>query len=696
MVEKTIKPKLFENIPVWICGIVLFVAFFLTLMSYYFPGFAFILKEGGIAPYDIVSPRSDGIINDEKTKEKQQDAENRVPIAYDVNLEIKNQELKRIDELFNICNSVITSHDSSLLTETARAEAIRVDVAKNLKITIKSSVLTELAGANTAQIETVRKGSIDVLATLFDNGINEFEVAQIPNLIQSIVLQMPGSEWTRNLVEEISRSFARQNQFLNDLETNRRKKEARDAVAPVMRTIDEGEIIIKAGDTITAEDISVIKYLGIARNIGDFRTWIGITLLPILLILALYLIAWNAKKIIFSQKTNLFLLALLTIACFTGSRFLVPITPFLAPIPLVAMLITIFFGSEISIPIMLILAPMGALFRGFGPSAVQGTVAIALGVGFAFIGFTTSLKLPAVKRFTHFFIVYLYCIAGTLLASMCFGMFSSLDKYLVLSMVGIALGSTTIQFAIALVSTPLLEYVTSHPTVFRLLELSDLNHPLLRKLLMEAPGTYQHSIMVGNIASIACEEIDANSLLARVGGYYHDIGKLKYPQYFIENQSGYNPHDMLSPENSKDIVVNHVTEGRELGYQFRIPREVTDFIESHHGTSKIGFFYHKAKELDPNTSESSFRYIGSPPKTAEQAVVMLADAVESASRATLPEPTKIEEMVGRLIDDRLHDAQLSLSPISMAQLTKVKQSFIRQLISSSHRRIPYPVETKNG
>jgi putative nucleotidyltransferase with HDIG domain len=179
--------------------------------------------------------------------------------------------------------------------------------------------------------------------------------------------------------------------------------------------------------------------------------------------------------------------------------------------------------------------------------------------------------------------------------------------------------------------------------------------------------------------------------LARVGGYYHDIGKLKYPHYFIENQQGPNPHDSLSPGLSKTIITKHVSEGLELARFYKLPQEIMGFVDTHHGTSLVGFFLLKAREKDPETEEDDFRYQGSHPRTIEQAVVMLADTIESASRAC-----HLDDLIERLVDEKLRDGQLQDSPISLSQLTAVKESFKKQLSAQYHKRIPYPAEVQHG
>jgi putative nucleotidyltransferase with HDIG domain len=241
---------------------------------------------------------------------------------------------------------------------------------------------------------------------------------------------------------------------------------------------------------------------------------------------------------------------------------------------------------------------------------------------------------------------------------------------------------------------PVLEAVLPVTTDMTLLELSDTNLPLLRRLAFEAPGTFQHSLMVANLAKAGCEAIHSNAVLAYTGSLYHDIGKILRPQYFVENQrEGQNPHDKLAPSISALILVNHVKEGVELAREYRLPQPIVDAIEQHHGTRKLSFFLNRARELqgENRVDEHQYRYSGPKPANKVMGVLMLADAVEAASR-TLREPTDVvlDGLLRRLFDDCLHDGQLDDSELTLGDLAQVSAAFLRVLRTIHHRRIDYP------
>ncbi|HEU4643766.1 MAG TPA: HDIG domain-containing protein, partial [Gemmatimonadaceae bacterium] len=250
---------------------------------------------------------------------------------------------------------------------------------------------------------------------------------------------------------------------------------------------------------------------------------------------------------------------------------------------------------------------------------------------------------------------------------------------------------------LAVLLLPMAEAFTGIETDLTLLEWSDLNRPLMQRMSMEAPGTYAHTIAIANLAEAAARAIGANPLLARVGAYYHDIGKIARPQYFVENQpKGRNPHDKLKPGTSASIIRNHVREGMELAAEYHIPRAIASFIPEHHGTASIAYFLEKARERDssapPNPAE--FSYPGPIPQSAETAVCMLADGVEASVRVLQePTPQRIREVIDHIVKQRMEQGQLRDAPLTLRQLDIVKEQFARVLIGMYHSRIDYPASS---
>ncbi|MCU0665913.1 MAG: HDIG domain-containing protein [Candidatus Omnitrophica bacterium] len=258
----------------------------------------------------------------------------------------------------------------------------------------------------------------------------------------------------------------------------------------------------------------------------------------------------------------------------------------------------------------------------------------------------------------------------------------------------IALNPVVYSFLI-LGTLPVFEYLFNAFTNISLLELADFNHPLLQRMIMEAPGTYHHSLVVGNLAETAAKAVGAHTLLARIGAYYHDIGKLSKPDYFSENQAlTVNKHDDLAPSISKLVIMNHVKEGVELAQKYHLNPRIIDFIQQHHGSSLVYYFYRRAienQEEEKNIEEDGFRYPGPKPGSKETAIVMLADSVEAASRCLKePTPAKIEELVHKIINNKFIDGQLDECELTLKEIEVIAKVFVRILSGIYHGRVNYP------
>lgn len=291
------------------------------------------------------------------------------------------------------------------------------------------------------------------------------------------------------------------------------------------------------------------------------------------------------------------------------------------------------------------------------------------------------------------FFVGLVCVFTSLTIRFLQGQLLTIDTPIVL---GFAFFNGLIVATLVSASLPLLEYLFKLTTDISLLELLDLNQPLMRNLLVEAPGTYHHSIIVGNLVESAAEAVGVNPLLGRVSAYYHDIGKIKMPQYFIENQRmPISQHDKLAPRMSSLILISHVKEGVELAKQHKLPESIIDIIQQHHGTSVITYFYQKAKEHQGDTVsppvEDDFRYPGPKPQSRVAALVLMADTVEAASRVlTDPTPTRVSALVDRIVNHSFIDGQLDDCELTLKDLREIKSHFVYLLTSMFHKRIDYP------
>ena len=466
--------------------------------------------------------------------------------------------------------------------------------------------------------------------------------------------------------------------------------------------IKKGEIVIRAGDRITEDAAKKLKAVADMSHGREFLiSAIGLFLFSLILFYAAYVFsAKNIRKFASSPKDILLMGVVLTaillivrlslfVAKSVATAF--PVIPsyvylYILPVAAGPMLVRLFLNSETAMVFAAVISLISGVF-------LEGNLGLA---AYFFIG-----GIVAAKEVRHATQRATITRAGLMLGG--------INVITIISLItlngnwllredafAILLGFTGGQITAVMVTgvAPIFEILFGYTTNIRHLELARMDHPLLKELAMHAPGTYHHSVIIGSMVELAAEAINANPLLAKVSAYYHDIGKAKNPLYFIENMRGENRHDNLAPDTSAQILISHVGEGVELARKFRLGDEITEIIQQHHGTSLISYFYQRAKETETyahKIDEKDFRYPGPKPKNKEAGLVMLADAVEAASK-TIPEPTpaKIHTLVRKIINRIFTDGQLDECDLTLKDLHAIAESFNRALIGIFHQRIEYP------
>lgn len=479
----------------------------------------------------------------------------------------------------------------------------------------------------------------------------------------------------------------------NTLETESQRAELRASVDSVKDQVRQNELIVGEHQLVTGEahDRLVALRSELVRR-GESQRSIasaaGQILTNVLILSIFWLLLLLYRRESYSNLRHVLLLATLFGAVIVGAavnfRF-VSQAPELIPIPFAAMLITILFSGRVA---MLGAAVLAVLLGSQPVYGSAGALYVTLigGVG-------AAMGIRVVRRRTHLLTTMAIVSAAFAVSALAVG--------LQLGWPVAEIGASTLRgtvnavasAALVGVALPLCESFGRLTTDVTLLELSDPTHPLLRRLATEAPGTYAHSIAMANLCEAACNAIGANGLLARVGCYYHDVGKMKKPQFFVENQApGVNPHDKLKPDVSAQLIRNHVKDGLALADEARLPEVVKAFIPEHHGTAEITYFRERAREQGvAEPAPDLYRYPGPRPRSVETAVAMLADGVEAALRVLDdPSPDKVREAIDHLVQRRIEAGQLAEAPLTLAQLDRVKQEFVRVLSSMYHNRIDYP------
>ncbi|WP_045165511.1 HD family phosphohydrolase [Caldicellulosiruptor naganoensis] len=418
-------------------------------------------------------------------------------------------------------------------------------------------------------------------------------------------------------------------------------------------------------------------------NIQTTKDFIGILLLLLILLLFMCVYFYLVEREFINNCKDMTAVSSILILNLLLIKFLLPISAFAIPafmgIVLVSLLIdvriAIIFNIVISIITLLIVGDKNLNF------------ALYLFIGGSLSSIVSHKIQNRMQFVSHGFLASMISSLFVLTMELVYQTQGEMVLYnAVNSFVG-----TALSFVLAYGTLPIWEYILDYATPIRLMELSNPNHPLLKRLLLEAPGTYHHSLIVGNLAEVACEAVGGNYLLARVGAYYHDIGKLKRPFYFKENQIiEEDPHNKITPTLSALIITSHTKDGVEIGKEYRLPKQVLDIIKQHHGTTKVAFFYGKALVQNQQVSEQRFRYEGPIPQSKEAAIVMLADSVEAAVRAlSSPTPQLIESTIRNIIHEKLMDGQLNSSNLTFKELEAICESFIKVLTGVFHKRVSY-------
>jgi putative nucleotidyltransferase with HDIG domain len=360
----------------------------------------------------------------------------------------------------------------------------------------------------------------------------------------------------------------------------------------------------------------------------------------------------------------------------------------LIPTSLFIMILAVFMGTRPAM-IMALALPLGSFFAG-AFDTYSYMIALVSGAAASTVLHNAKNRMSLIKAGLVIAAVNCFAVIVILLIQQAsFNDYPTLVFWAALN--GIICGMLTIG------CLPPLEHALNAVTPFRLMELSDLNAPILRKFFTAAPGSYSHSLMVANLAEQACQDIGANALLARVGAYYHDIGKIDNPGYFVENQTDHNRHDEIAPRLSATIIRSHVKLGVEKAHSLGLPKDVISIIAEHHGNSVISWFYNKAAEKETTVSSDDFTYPGSPPRSKESAVVMLADITEAAVR-TLTKPTaaKMDKFIQQLFESKIEHGQLAQSDLSFRELEIIRKAFVVVLAGFHHSRIEYPKQKEEA
>ncbi|MEK7435200.1 MAG: HDIG domain-containing metalloprotein [Cyanobacteriota bacterium] len=436
--------------------------------------------------------------------------------------------------------------------------------------------------------------------------------------------------------------------------------------------------ILIPSETSRISKLSLVSYVGLIIYVTSITSLFTIYLQRF----------WSTY---FASTRHLGLLSTLTISTLLLNVLTFSFSPYFSFLPSLAMLVRIFTNFQISLILSIVVTVSTYMF------ITNDVSVLAINLFSVIISIFSLAKIQQRADLVKSGVI-ISAVNILLLGSIKIIISPTLDFNQFFNSMAWAAGTGIFSAVYSIGALPFLESIFGLVTSFKLFELANPNQPLLRQLMLKAPGTYQHSLIVGNLAEAAAEAINGDPLLTRVGAMYHDVGKMIRPYFFIENQQGLeNQHSKISPRLSALVITSHVKEGIELAKEYKIPSIIIDFIPMHHGTSLVAYFFHQAKQTEKQEDvlEEHFRYPGPKPRTKETAILMLADAAEAAVRAiSKPSVEQIQKTIGKIIKARLEDGQLSEAPLTLVDLERISTEFLRVLQSLYHSRIEYPSEEK--
>ncbi len=681
------------------------------------------LNEGDIAVEDIYAPfdfQYQSGLDEVKTKLYQDQAEAKIPDLYSIDEKVFKSAETEVKDTFQLLGSYdkqlagpipeesVPSLDSpfhgiekSLNNEDARALLEADDISKLQEYSLEALRTIYLYPIISRQMKKgFRSDGIKSIAlynkltkkraeeNIADINTDESILAKIRPLLLSYNIE---DKKRLGILSRLISKWVKPNLAINHDETNAAKRKARSLVAPIYITESrsKGEIVVRRGQRIVKEHIAQLGVVSTMAAASDnFSQFWGIVVLMCLLMFILYIYIKKFEYTVFAQDKLLILISLLIIFVSLCARLIVssPLPSYFIPVAVVSMLVTLLINGRVAAIVVVVAAVIVTLIAGikfsiFFVSMVGGIFAIC--------------TIYNARSRSHIIRSGLYVGLINFIAISAIGITSNFAPNIFLrqGLWGVASGIASA--AIVMILLPVLEYIFKLTTDIKLLELADLNHPLLKDMVAKAPGTYHHSIIVGNLAEAAANSIGANSLICRISSYYHDIGKIEKGEYFAENKPDpKDRHEGLSPSMSSLIITNHVKDGVELAEKYKLGSCIKDIIQQHHGASVVTYFYHQAlekKRKDESISKEAFRYAGPKPQTKEAAIVMLADSVEAASRVLQnPTPQHLTELVRKIVNNKFMDRQLDECNLTLKDMSKLAESFVRVLTGTYHSRVEYP------
>lgn len=680
-----VRDLFFSRKALKVCGFLFFTIIMTAVIAsqnFFFQG----IIENGISKKDIIAQKTLTVIDTKRTEQHRKEVAQKVdPILTPAEDDFIKTNLETLE------NSIWQIRKKDVPMDVKREEvSLLFDITDKSKKEFVISFL--LKSEDTALREAFEKSTL-TLQNILGKGITEKDFER--NNIDNIILNNLVSNVSRRQISIINALLSQiivPNLVVDEFATEIARKNAESSVKPYEITFQKGDKILFEGEPVTRLKRDALRQAG--YNVYELN-WQGLLAIYVLVSLAT-LIFINYMRFFekqFFEAKYLSLMAVLSLLL-AGIAVVIPtgFSPYVLPIPAYVLLLAIFTNPRVAFVAITVLLTVLTTGMQYPAQFIVAFVLLSLATMVTVSQIRYSRRFDLIKAG---FLISLTCVVIVLAIYLLERCLIDVSNGLIFKNSIFVILNGIVSSMIALGTLPLFESLFKIITPYGLAELADHNQPLLKRLQFEAPGTYHHSLMVSNLCEAAAEAIGANPILARVGAFYHDIGKLKRPLFFVENQSYFgieNPHTKLSPRVSKMVITAHPKDGVELAKEYGLPAVISNFILQHHGEGLASYFYNQAikEEGAENVKEEQFRYTGPKPNMKETAILMIADAVESAVRS-LKNPTseEIEQIIDKIIVERLNDGQLADSPLTLHDIKVIAATFSRILRGMQHNRIKY-------
>lgn len=640
------------------------------------------VQVGSVATKRYVAPED--TVDEAATEKLREAAANSVGPIYKTDTTVMDKNVTMVEGVFQELDTVLAG-----LPEGESFYNAVQEISLELPVVLSNRQLMAYENLTAEQRKAFANDCVSVLKEIYDKGVTADGLTEAKASGLGYLQELAWSSDLKTMAGVILSAAVEPNLIVDEAAVEAAKEEKRAEVDEVL--IRKNQKIVDEGEIITQEIYDKLVALNLVSETGlegSLMPMLGSLVITGMLFAALYLFFRWGKGNILLKPNEIRMLFTIYMMMVLLIRILANLTIFtIVPVGLFAMLVSLLVGRRMALW-------LNALFCIIGCFIFNGDVQFLM---YALISGTfAALIIQKTDKRSHLIPAALGMAAVDFVTTISLGFFFG-EGYSAELLLQSGIGAVTglLSMIVAVGSLPFWENMFEANTPLRLMELTNPNNELLRKLMIEAPGTYHHSLIVANLAETAVYDIGGNTALARAGAYYHDVGKLRYPQFFAENQSGHNPHDELPPEKSAKIITGHTKGGLELAERYKLPPVVRDMIVEHHGNSLVKFFYFKALKLygAENVNEADYRYQGRIPSSRESAVVMLADTVEAAVRSMLGHGKTMEEAeaaVKNLMKDKLDDGQLNNSGLTLNELETIRLAFLKVFHGMYHERVSYP------